>query len=294
MNTQAEAIFDYEGAVTDAQRAQFERDGYLAFRHVLSPAQIADARQALTELVGEFARQSQEQRDQQRMKVQFEFGFEPAPGEQGDPGDLELRVRKYMWFHDRKPVLTEIAYAGHPVYDIVSALIGQGSTLFQDMALVKPPLIGSEKAWHQDNAYFAVTPLESVCGVWIALDDATVENGCMHVLPGGHKGGAQVHYHGPDSDSVKGLNPDRCQIRPGQIATSEAVPVPIPAGGAMFFYGMLPHQTPPNTSPGRRRALQYHFRSAESQIIPTEEYFQIFAAADGTPASCKAAMQSGI
>jgi phytanoyl-CoA hydroxylase len=100
-----------------------------------------------------------------------------------------------------------------------------------------------------------------------------------------------VHYHGPDISA--GINTDRCQIIPGQIPVSEAVPVPIPAGGAMFFYGMLPHQTPPNTSPGRRRALQYHFRSADSKIIPTEEYFQIFAAADGTPASCKAAMQSG-
>ena len=57
----------------------------------------------------------------------------------------------------------------------------------------------------------------------------------------------------------------------------------------MFFAGMLPHQTPPNSSPQRRRALQYHFRSASSRIVPREEYDRVYAEKDGTPASCAAA-----
>jgi ectoine hydroxylase-related dioxygenase (phytanoyl-CoA dioxygenase family) len=150
--------------------------------------------------------------------------------------------------------------------------------MFQDMALVKPPFIGSEKPWHQDNAYFSVTPLDSVLGVWIALDEATAANGCMHVLRGGHQLGALRHFHGRD-----------CEIMPQRVDESQALAVPLPPGGAMFFYGMLPHQTPPNSSPDRRRALQFHYRSASSQVVPRDEYDRIYAEADGTPASCAAA-----
>ncbi len=57
----------------------------------------------------------------------------------------------------------------------------------------------------------------------------------------------------------------------------------------MFFHGMLPHQTPPNASPQRRRALQFHYRSADSRITDRDEYDAVFAEADGTPASCVAA-----
>jgi hypothetical protein len=52
----------------------------------------------------------------------------------------------------------------------------------------------------------------------------------------------------------------------------------------MFFYGTAAHQTPPNSSPDRRRALQFHYRSANSQIVSREEYDSIYAEADGTPA----------
>ena len=68
-----------------------------------------------------------------------------------------------------------------------------------------------------------------------------------------------------------------------------AVPVELRAGGALFFAGMLPHMTPPNTSPDRRRALQFHYRSATSQIVNQAEYDRVYAEADGTPASCAAA-----
>jgi ectoine hydroxylase-related dioxygenase (phytanoyl-CoA dioxygenase family) len=161
---------------------------------------------------------------------------------------------------------------------VVESLIGPNALLFQEMALVKPPFIGSEKPWHQDNAYFSVAPLDAIIGVWIALDDAKVENGCMHVLPGGHHIGALRHFHGND-----------CEIVEGRVDVTKARAVPVPAGGALFFYGLLPHETPPNRSPERRRALQFHFRSAESRIVDEATYNSIFVEADGTPASCKAA-----
>jgi len=190
-------------------------------------------------------------------------------------------------YHEQHPLFTCLAKDHPRIRGVVSSLLGANPVLFQDMALIKPPLIGSEKPWHQDDAYFTVTPLDAVCGVWIALDDAAVENGCMHVIPGGHRLGPLRHFHG----EVEGAGKD-CQIVHGRLDASRAVPVELPAGGGMFFHGLMPHETPPNRSPQRRRALQFHYHSATARALSHEEYARVYAEADGTPASCYAAAHS--
>lgn len=246
-----------------AERAQFERDGYLAFPEILTPAEVRSACEALSALIQGPPRG--------RLVVQMEPGAPVAPRD-------ELKVRKLMWFCEVDPFLDGLAHRHPKIIGIVESLLGPNPILFQDMALIKPPFIGSEKPWHQDNAYFAVTPLEAVLGVWIALDPATVANGCMHVLPGEHRLGPRKHHHDRD-----------CEIVPDRLDPRRAVPVELPAGGAMFFAGMLPHMTPPNASPDRRRALQFHYRSATSRVVSKDEYDRVYAEPDGTPASCAAA-----
>lgn len=249
------------------QRAEYACEGYVAFDAVLTAAEVEEARAALSRLVRLKAERAP---GLGRLMVQFESGVDAAAAD-------ELKVRKLMWFCEADPFLHGLAH-GHPrIGGIVESLLGAGPILFQDMALIKPPLIGREKPWHQDNAYFSVAPLDSVLGVWIALDDATVANGCMHVLAGGHKQGPRRHHHTFD-----------CEIVPERRDPARAVAVEIPAGGAMFFAGMLPHQTPANRSPERRRALQFHYRGANSQLVSRAEYDKIYAEADGTPASCAA------
>lgn len=272
-------------SLTPAQRRQFESEGYLAFENVLTEEEVTRARQALSDLVAALARDPAAvqkgtllQRPGARLMVQFEKEYAAGRGADLDLAEVELKVRKLMSYHEDDPHLHFLATAQPGIQGIVAALLGPNPILFQDMALVKPPFIGSEKPWHQDNAYFSVTPLTAICGVWIALDDATVENGCMHVIPGGHRLGALRHHHDRD-----------CEIVSGRIDPAQAVPVPLRAGGALFFLGMLPHQTPPNASPARRRALQFHYRSQSSRSVPREEYDRLYAEADGTPASCAAA-----
>ncbi len=254
--------------MTAAQVSQFDRDGYLALDQALSLEEVAVARAALSGLV---RRNAEKSGSLGRTMVQFEKGVK------SDPFD-ELKVRKLMWFCGSNEFLHGLAHAQRRIRGVVESLIGRDPILFQDMALIKPPFIGSEKPCHQDNAYFSVTPLEAVLGVWIALDDATVGNGCMHVLSGEHKVGPRRHYHDRD-----------CEIIPDRLEPVRAQPVELRAGGAMFFAGMLPHMTPPNSSPDRRRALQFHYRSATSQIVSREEYDKVYAEPDGTPASCEAA-----
>jgi phytanoyl-CoA hydroxylase len=286
LNTKITSSQIGESGLSSEQIARFQRDGYIAFENVLSLEEVEKCKIALSRLVREVAQGDSEKRGAfwtmpQRgaqgqsgkvFGVQFENGYLPD----GNDPDLELKVRKLMWYVRQDKTLEYVAFEHPGIQRVLESLLGAQPIMFQDMALVKPPFIGSEKPWHQDNAYFSVTPLDAIVGVWIALDEATPENGCMHVQPGGHRRGALQHHHDRD-----------CEIVPGRLENIEAVPVPLQPGGAMFFYGMLPHQTPPNNSPERRRALQFHYRSQNSQIVSKEEYDAVYNDS-GVPASCAA------
>lgn len=256
---------------------KFKEDGFLAFDKVLSGEELESAKHAISEaiLIGRKKKDvAVETGKNDRFWVQFESGF--IDQEVSDE-EAELKVRKIMGFKNLLPIFSLLAMNHKKIKGVLESLIGKEPILFQDMALIKPPFIGTEKPWHQDNAYFSVTPLDAVVGVWIALDDATVENGCMHVIPGGHKLGPLCHHHTFD-----------CEVKPGRVPKDKVVPVEISAGGAMFFYGLLPHQTPPNSSPERRRALQFHYRCSSSSFVSKEAYDKVYAEEDGTPASCAA------
>jgi len=276
-------------ALTMAQIDQYHRDGYLAFTDVLTPAEVDQARASLSALV----RRAQHSPDfifrdggpyrklyspTTRYHIQIESTAKGGNLRARPDADFELTVRKLTGFSEVDPFFSTLEYRHPYVTGVVESLLGANPTCFGEMALIKPPFIGTEKPWHQDTAYFSITPLDAVLTGWIALDDATSANGCMHVLVGEHTRGPRRHHHTFD-----------CEILPDRRDSTPAVPVELPAGGAMFFSGLLPHQTPPNQSPDRRRALQFQYRSATSQIVSRAEYDRVFAEADGTPASCAAA-----
>ena len=146
--------------------------------------------------------------------------------------------------------------------------------LFQDQALLKPPLIGREKPWHQDNAYFNLPPETAVVGVWIALDEATPENGCMYVIPGSHRQGPVVHFKRRD-----------WQICDTDVAAADAWTVPLQPGGCLLFQGLLHHGTPPSRSPQRRRALQFLYKPASATQIAAEQRLAIFGS-EGKDVTC--------
>jgi len=140
------------------------------------------------------------------------------------------------------------------------SLLGSDIKVIQDMALIKPPRIGSEKPAHQDAAYFEVGPDDQVVGTWWALDRATPENGCMYVWPGTHRLPVVEHTLTPGT-------PHRV-ISPALLDESRKIGVPMEPGDVLFFSSHLFHFTPPNRSEYRRRSLQVHYASAQCQVLP--------------------------
>ncbi|MCB1120599.1 MAG: phytanoyl-CoA dioxygenase family protein [Verrucomicrobiae bacterium] len=276
------------------QLSAYWEQGYLAFENALSPEEVTQAREdlrnlvlsyAFNEEVAEYRPRTSEKNNYAgasfrsrtgRCWVQMEPGYDPDPD---NLEEVEQKVRKSCFFENESDLFKSL-YTNHPrIIGVVKSILGKTIELYQTMALVKPAKGGVEKPWHQDNAYFSVENLDQVMGCWIALDDATAENGCMHLLVGGHRLGPLRHYHTYD-----------CEILPDRFDSSPAIPIELKAGGALFFHSNLPHQTPANQSSQRRRALQYHFRSSDNSILSKEAYNKVFKEADGTPASCVAAV----
>lgn len=220
--------------------ARYRRDGYVVLRGVLGPATVAACRLALSDLAtGRLARR--------QTTLMFETGFEDAAG---TPERCEMFIRKYMDFVEDAPALKAAAMSRR-LHAVLDQLLGQGRLLFQEMALVKPPRIGSEKPWHQDASYFRLTDPSLIAGVWIALDAALPMNGCMELVPGTHLEGGVPHVHENDFN--------RCRIVPGRLRAGERVPIPMQPGDALVFHSLLHHYTAPNTSDLRRRAIQFHY-----------------------------------
>ena len=284
---------DCPDQLSNDQLATYREQGYLAYEKALTPEEVREARDGISELVRRYAFNDElcEMSADTSQKSNYSgttfrsksssFSFMTEPGYEPDPArvnGLEFHLRKLAGYAREEPIFRALTGPHPKIKGIRDAILGPGSVIYQTMALIKPPHGGVEKPWHQDNAYFATENLDRVFGIWIALNDATAENGCMHILPCGHKMGPLRHHHTFD-----------CEIEGERFDLSEAVPIEIKAGGILVFHSNLPHQTPINESSQRRRALQFHYRAADNPRIKPEAYKSIFVEKDGTPATCYAA-----
>jgi phytanoyl-CoA hydroxylase len=252
---------------TQAEITQYRRDGYVVARGVMGPASVAACNTALSDL----ATGRLPARDTVLM---YESGHDPATLA---PEQREFAIRKYMDFVRDAPAL-EMAAMNRRLHKLLDQLLGQGRVLFQEMALVKPPHIGSEKPWHQDAAYFRLTDPGLIAGVWIALDPALRENGCMELVPGSHLDGAVPHQHENDFN--------RCRILPPQVRAADRIPIEMQPGDALIFHSLLHHYTAPNASPLRRRAVQFHYHQIGAVWGDLATHQRLFHFADGSYAGC--------
>lgn len=134
------------------------------------------------------------------------------------------------------------------VVTIIGQLIGTPFVRQLDQIFLKPPHTGAGTDWHQDNAYFRVADPTKGTAMWIALHDATLANGTLHVIPNSHR---HAFEHQRDLGSDHHIH--------FQADESQAVAVELPAGGAAFFNYGTAHATKRNNTDDERAGLAYHF-----------------------------------
>ena len=140
---------------------------------------------------------------------------------------------------------------------LVEQLIGPGLWVYFSQIFFKPPEGGGPKPAHQDNYYFGPNNAQGVVTAWIALDDATLENGCLYFGEGTNQGPVYAHEAPPDE-------PYNLQLPAAILARQPMMPAPVMRGGVSFHHGNTFHQSGPNLSSRWRRACALHFVNAQT------------------------------
>jgi phytanoyl-CoA hydroxylase len=280
-------------AGTEEALARYREQGFLTLRGLLAPEEVGAARDELLAMAladepgcamiwyegairDRLALDAARDReiDPKAGGVRFAAGQEGARLPDLPAAERARYVRKLMGFvgPGGQPGLTRLAR--HPALAAVLArLLGGPPELFQDMALVKPAG-GREKPWHQDHAYFNLALDTPVVGVWIPMGEVTPENGCMHMLAGGHRAGPRPHFKRRD-----------WQLCDAQVEAEGRVAVPMGPGDVLLFDGKVPHGTPVNRTGEHRWAVQFHYRPAGAVAVGDEARLAAFGG-EGQGVTC--------
>lgn len=128
----------------------------------------------------------------------------------------------------------------------------------QSMYIFKQPLIGGEVGCHQDATFLYTDPM-TVTGFWVAIEDATLDNGCLWAAPGGHLGPLRQVFKRNATDDGTVFEPlDATPLPDPPPAGDTLVPLEVPAGTLVVLHGLLPHWSAVNTSPTSRHAYSLH------------------------------------
>ena len=236
-------------SLTEAQKASYDRDGFLVIEQMFSTEEMSAVRERIFDLV--------------HGKVPIPAGvkFEVQSTADVQASADVPRFRQIWDIVPAEPILTAGVTLNAKLIAALKGLLGPDLRLFRATAMLKPRRIGSDLPYHQDSAYWPIRPMGLV-SCWVAVDDATIANGCMRVIPGLHK---------------KGLVPFETKSRSGvtyqemvldERDRAREISLEMPSGSCLMFHSLLPHATGPNRSDMNRFAMISSFMSSRS--VPTD------------------------
>ncbi|XP_037257106.1 phytanoyl-CoA dioxygenase domain-containing protein 1 isoform X2 [Falco rusticolus] len=172
--------------------------------------------------------------------------------------------------HAYDPVFKQITHSSK-VQELGRKLGLERPVVVQSMYIFKQPGIGGEVTPHQDATFLHTEPLGRILGFWIALEDATRENGCLWFIPGSH---------------TSGINRRMVRAAPGSSTcvefvgsepaydNSQFIPLPISKGGLILIHGEVVHKSELNSSESSRHAFTFHVMEAKDTSWSKENWLQ--------------------
>lgn len=229
-------------SLTQEQKEHFQEQGYLAVENIFSAEEVENLRRSVDAL-SEQAQNLTESTDRFKLKA-FDNG-----------GKLVQQVAEP---HELGGTWMALA-RDNRLLDIVEGLLGPNIQLYYSMLMMKPPREGFKAPWHQDFAFF-VHNRADILACMVAIDDATLENGCLRVIPGSHKLGLLNHFKdgqftGILQDTAAFDDPDKQMV------------LPIKAGGVLLWHSLTLHGSQPNRSERPRRAIVLEYKNPEASLL---------------------------
>ena len=218
--------------ITPEQIGFFHRNGYLAIEAITTPDEVAFVRGVYDRLFA--TRAGRDEGNQFDLAGTDEEGREAALPQLLNPVKYAPELRDTLLRANARAIARQ--------------LLGEGIADMGEHAILKPARHGAPTPWHQDEAYWNPALDYQSLSVWIPLQEATLENGCMQFVPGTHRWEVQPHHSINHDPRVHGLEIDQ------QPDLSQVAICPLPAGGATFHLSRTLHYTAPNLSNLPRRA----------------------------------------
>ena len=232
--------------LTQAEIDRFNKHGFLPREGLLTRLEVKALHQRLEDIGNEVVEFPEQNVQIEPMVKSGELAEDPVRFN---------NVRKIWGLTEYDALFKE--YARHPkILDVVHSLLGPNLKIYVDQTLCKPARVGSAKPPHQDSAYWTNIDPPSLVICWMALDDATEENGCMRFIPGSHKLGVIEHKRLEDF-----------RVEDEKVDYESEVCVPLKAGGCSFHHSLAMHRTDANRSGDRRIGLTVAYMDAESRYI---------------------------
>ena len=233
--------------LNNEQKNSFEENGYLIVRNLLTEEELEKLRTRANLIASGEAAHVPTQWIQQEPAVRR--------GKVVTTSNIDA-VRKLWSLVPYDEVMR--AHATNPkVVDAIIDLLGPDIKLYGDQLFMKPPKHGSRKAYHQDSNSWKLFIPYNLVSCWAALDDATVENGCLWVIPGSHKWGLISREREQEIEH---------QTLSGELEENE-VSVELKAGDCSFHHSLLLHSSHANRSSNRRRGYATHYMSAKTKYV---------------------------
>jgi ectoine hydroxylase-related dioxygenase (phytanoyl-CoA dioxygenase family) len=221
--------------LSDSEIRQFHSTGYLAIPALTTPRDVEQLRESYDRIFHERAGRD--------VGDQFDLAGTDEEGKQASLPQI-LHPAKYAPEMNDSELLANARL-------VARQLIGPEATCEFAHAIFKPAGTGAETPWHQDAAYWDPGFRYTAISIWVPLQEATPENGCMEFVPGSHLLDVLPHQSINNDPRIHGL-----ELHPTEIhRCTAAVRCPLPPGGATFHGPYMLHHTGPNRSHIPRRAL---------------------------------------
>ena len=255
----------------------FQTDGFFVLPRAVEPDQLRALDRAAKRLAEDhdFEHDRAVFRTDDADRGRDESFFASARGVRGfleagalnDAGELcvprELALNKIGHaLHDLVPEFRDLARS-ELVRDAYAQAGLADPLLVQSMVIFKQPRIGGEVRWHQDASYLRTQP-SSVVGLWLALEDAHRENGCLWMVPGAHRSPLREQYRVDWNTRTGSLSPLDATPWPD---AADAVPLEVEAGSLVVFHDHMPHRSDANHSDSSRLAVTLHAYDAASEWL---------------------------
>jgi ectoine hydroxylase-related dioxygenase (phytanoyl-CoA dioxygenase family) len=218
----------------DEQKDFFEKNGYVVIEDIITAGELEQYRKIYNHFLDGSI-------DAGKNRTDLGVGM-------GNNEKVE-NITQIMWPSDFVPAVLEMAYHKRAL-TIARSLQGNDMEMDFDMLINKAPHTGTVTPWHQDAAYWINLPDKRAVSCWLALDNATLDNGCMWYIPGSHLLPLRTHKSSGTSGGALSC----------EASESEGVGIALKSGSCVLHHGATLHYSRGNITDHQRRAFIINFR----------------------------------